>query len=531
MQNYDYIVVGSGSSGSVITNRLSEISNISVCVIEAGGTNQHPYIKMPAGFIKTINDKRFNWCFKTEKNKNVNNREILFPRGKGFGGSSSINGHLYVRGQPDDYNQWSQLGNYGWSYDDILPYFKKSEFKENGSADTRGKDGPLFVSDIVEKHPICEEFIRGSRELGIKIQEDYNSGDQEGIFYYQRTIKNGARYSAYDAFLKTAIKRKNVDVKKNTMVLKIIFEGKKAVGLVCEKNNKIFQIHANKEIILCAGAIGTPHLLQVSGIGNFEHLNEIGVKPVHENKNVGEGLQDHYAVRVANKINLPNSLNEKASGYKLALEIIKWFMFRKGLISYSPAHVGAFLKSSPEIDFPDLQFVFTPASYTEGMIGKLQDHPGITCGVWQSRPQSRGYIRATSNNIKIDPIIQPNYLKEKIDQDILIEGVKMCRKLLKTSNIEKISVNETLPGEHVKTNNEILNFVRNNGATVYHAIGSCKMGVDQSAVVNPSLKILGLENIRVADASIMPTMPSGNTNAATLMIAEKASDLIKKDLN
>ena len=228
MQNYDYIVVGSGSSGSVIANRLSEIKNINICVIEAGGSNQHPYIKMPAGFIKTINDKRFNWCFNTEKSSNVNNREIFFPRGKGFGGSSSINGHLYVRGQPDDYNQWAQLGNHGWSYDDILPYFKKSEFKENGNEDTRGKDGPLFVSDIVEKHPICEEFIKGSKELGIETQEDYNSGNQEGIFYYQRTIKNGARFSAYDAFLKTAIKRKNVDIKKNTLVLKIIFKGPKS---------------------------------------------------------------------------------------------------------------------------------------------------------------------------------------------------------------------------------------------------------------------------------------------------------------
>ena len=530
MENYDYIIVGSGSSGSVISNRLSEINNIKICIIEAGGSNQHPYIKMPAGFIKTINDKRFNWCFKTEKSESVNNREIFFPRGKGFGGSSSINGHLYVRGQPDDYNQWAQLGNIGWSYEDILPYFKKSEFKENGDEQTRGKKGPLFVSDIVEKHPICEEFIEGSKELGINIQEDYNSGNQEGIFYYQRTIKNGVRFSAYDAFLKTAIKRKNVDIQKNTMVLKIIFEGKKAIGLICKKNNKVFKIFANKEIILCAGAIGTPHLLQVSGVGDLEYLNEIGIKPIHDNKSIGQGLQDHYAVRVANQIKLPNSLNEKASGYKLFIEIMKWFVFKRGLISYSPAHVGAFLKSSPEIDFPDLQFVFTPASYTEGMIGKLQDNPGITCGVWQSRPQSRGYIKAVTNNIIDHPIIQPNYLKEKIDQDVLIQGVKMCRLLLGTSNIEKISISETLPGDHIKSDKEILNFLRNNGSTVYHAIGSCRMGVDKSAVVTPSLKIRGLENIRIADASIMPTMPSGNTNAATLMIAEKASDLIKKDM-
>jgi choline dehydrogenase len=530
MEKFDYIIVGSGSSGSVIANRLSEINNINICVLEAGGTNQHPFIKMPAGFIKTINDKRFNWCFKTEASQGVNNREIFFPRGKGFGGSSSINGHLYVRGQPDDYNQWAQLGNLGWGYDDILPYFKKSEYRADGNDEYRGKDGPLFVTDIVEKHPICEEFIKGSKELGIALQQDYNSGNQEGIFYYQRTIKNGMRFSASDAFLKPALKRKNLEIHSNTMVLNIIFENKKAIGLVCKKNNKIFKIFAEKEIILCAGAIGTPHLLQVSGVGNPEHLKNIGVSVVHENKNIGEGLQDHYAVRVSNSINKPVSLNERARGYKLALEIMKWFILKKGLISYSPAHVGAFLKSSPEIDLPDLQFVFTPASYTEGMIGKLQNTPGITCGVWQSRPHSRGYVKAISNDINAPPLIQPNYLKEQIDQDLMIEGIKRCRALLKTSNINEISLRENLPGKDIKTDKEILDYIRNNGGTVYHAIGSCRMGIDNNAVVNSELKVNGIQNLRIADASIMPTMPSGNTNAATMMIAEKASDLIKKEM-
>ncbi len=530
MDKSDYIIVGSGSAGSIVANRLSEKSNIKISIVEAGGSNTHPFIKMPAGFIKTINDKRFNWCFKTEASREVNNREIFFPRGKGFGGSSSINGHLYVRGQPDDYNQWAQLGNLGWGYDDILPYFKKSENKEGGNDDYRGKNGPLFVTDIVDKHPICEEFIKGSKELNIPLQEDYNSSNQEGIFYYQRTIKNGMRFSASDAFLKPALKRNNVQIYSNTMVLKIIFKNKKAIGLVCEKDNKKFEIFAEKEIILCAGAIGTPHLLQISGVGNPEHLKNIGVSTLNESKNVGEGLQDHYAVRVSNSINKPVSLNERARGYKLALEVMKWFIFKKGLISYSPAHVGAFLKSSPAIDFPDLQFVFAPASYSEGMIGKLQNTPGITCGVWQSRPHSRGYVKAVSNDINEPPLIQPNYLKEKIDQDLMIEGVKRCRALLKTSNINKISIKEDLPGKDIKTDNEILDFIRNNGGTVYHAIGSCRMGMDKSAVVNSELKVNGIQNLRIVDASIMPTMPSGNTNAATMMIAEKASDLIKKDI-
>lgn len=530
MESFDYIIVGSGSSGSVIANRLSEKNNINICLIEAGGSNNHPFIKMPAGFIKTINDKRFNWCFKTEASGYVNNREIFFPRGKGFGGSSSINGHLYVRGQPEDYNQWAQMGNLGWSYDDILPYFKKSEYRPDGNEKYRGKNGSLYVTDIVEKHPICEEFIKGSKELDISFQEDYNSGNQEGIFYYQRTIKDGMRFSAYDAFLKPALKRNNLKVLSNTIVLKIIFKDKKAIGLLCKKNNKTFQIFANKEIILCAGAIGTPHLLQVSGIGGSQYLKNINVPIVHENKNIGEGLQDHYAVRVSNRINSPISLNEIARGHKLILEVMKWFIYKKGLISYSPAHVGAFLKSSPSEDTPDLQFVFTPASYTEGMIGKLQNTPGITCGVWQSRPHSKGYVRAISSDINIPPLIQPNYLKEKFDQTMMIEGVKWCRKLLKTSNIQELSIEETLPGKNIENDEDILSFIKNNGATVYHAIGSCKMGTDANSVVNPKLKVNGLQNIRIADASIMPTMPSGNTNAATMMIAEKAADLIKNDI-
>ena len=523
----DYVIVGAGSAGSVLAYRLSEDPDVKVLVIEAGGSERHPYVEMPVGFIKTINDSRFNWCFETEPTDAVKGRAIHFPRGKVLGGSSAINGHLYVRGQRLDYDTWGQLGNRGWSYEDVLPYFKKSETRPGGDPAFRGTEGPLHVSDIHERHPLCEAFLAGAGELGLKRNDDYNGATQEGCCYYQRTIRNGRRWSAAHAFLRPAMRRANVDVVSEAMVREITFEGRRATGIRFTRWGQERFAQARRAVILAAGAIQTPQLLQVSGIGPGEVLKSIGVAVRHEMAGVGEGFQDHYAVRVAARVKNQGTLNERARGFNLMAEVAKWYATGKSMIAFSPSHVAAFVRSEPHLEAPDLQFVFTPASYSENTIGQLQEFPGMTTGAWQMRPESRGYVRARSGDIHEAPVIQPNYLTHEGDQRAIVAGMKQCRAFLGTSPLAPYFDGETLPGKDVQRDDELLEYARERGATVYHAVSSCRMGPDDMAVVDDQLRVKGIDNLRVIDASVMPTMPSANTNAATLMIAEKGADLLK----
>ena len=526
---YDYIIVGAGSAGSVLANRLTENARTTVLLVEAGGSERHPLISMPAGFIKTIDNPHFNWCFHTEPSASVKDRAILFPRGKVLGGSSSINGHLYVRGQRRDYDTWAQLGNRGWSYDDVLPYFRKSETRPGGDPEIRGQDGPLHVSDIHERHPLCEAFLAAAEEIGLPRNPDCNSGDQEGVAYYQRTIRNGRRWGAAHAFLRPAMTRRNLTVLSDTFVEAITFDGGCATGIRYRKNGFARTANAARELILAAGAIGTPQLLHISGVGPATHLREIGVDVLFDVPGVGEGLQDHYAIRVAARVKGQATLNERARGLRLGYEVVKWVATGKGLIAFSPAHAAAFVRSEPHLDTPDLQFVFTPASYTDGMIGQLQSFPGMTTGVWQLRPQSRGYVRARSPSPYDAPTIQPNYLSEEIDQSAIVTGLKWCRRFLSSPPLAGYNDGETLPGSDHVSDHELLDYARSRGATVYHAVGTCRMGHDASAVVDDRLRVKGIDHLRIIDASIMPTMPSANTNAATLMIAEKGADMLKED--
>ena len=526
---FDYVIVGAGSAGSVLAHRLTEDPRATVLVIEAGGSERHPLISMPAGFIKTIDNPLFNWCFYTEPNASVKDRTILFPRGKVLGGSSSINGHLYVRGQRRDYDTWAQLGNRGWSYDDVLPYFRKSETRPGGNPAWRGQDGPLHVSDVHERHPLCEAFLAAAEGVGLARNPDYNSGDQEGAGYYQRTIRNGRRWGAAHAFLRPAMKRPNLTVLGDTVVEAIIFDGRRATGLQYRRRGFIQRAFAGREVILAAGAIGTPHLLHVSGVGPAAHLRRIGVDVLFDVPGVGEGLQDHYGVRVAARVKAQSTLNERARGLKLGYEIAKWAVTGKGLIAFSPAHAAAFIRSEPHLETPDLQFVFTPASYTDGMIGQLQTFPGMTAGVWQLRPESRGYVRAASPNPHDAPTIQPNYLSDPIDQDAIVKGLKWCRRFLSSPPLDSYNDGETLPGRAIASDEDLLDYARSRGATVYHAVSTCRMGRDDGAVVDDRLRVKGIERLRIIDASIMPTMPSANTNAATFMIAEKGADMLKED--
>lgn len=526
---YDYVIVGAGSAGCVLANRLSADPRISVLVLEAGGSDAHLYVRMPAGFLKTFQDPRFNWCYSTEPGPGVDGRSIFFPRGKVLGGSSSINGHLYVRGQARDFDVWAQLGNRGWSYDDVLPYFRRSEDRSSGEDAYHGSGGPQHVSDIHERHPICEAFIDGAESLGVPRNPDYNGVRQDGVAYYQRTIRNGRRHSAATGFLNAARHRPNLRIETNAQVLRLDCDGRRVTGVTYRQHGQSHRVEAGLEVLLAAGAVHSPQLLQISGIGPAAHLRQIGVDPVHDLPGVGEGLQDHYAIRVVYAVTRPITLNERARAPRLWWEIARWLATGRGLLAFSPAHVAAFLRSRPELDAPDLQVVFTPASYSDGVVGKLQPFPGMTCGVWQMRPESKGHVRARSANADDPPAIQPNYLTETADRRAAIDGVRWARRLLQTEALAGFRGAELLPGADCRSDDEILSYARARGATVYHAIGTCRMGVDPRAVVGPDLKLIGMAGLRVVDASVMPAMVSANTNAATLMIAEKASDLILAD--
>ena len=523
---FDYIIVGAGSAGCVLANRLSANPEIRVLVVEAGGSDRHPFVQAPAGFIKTFQNPRFNWCYTTEPVPGSDGRAIYYPRGKVLGGSSSINGSLYVRGQPRDYDMWAQLGNRGWSYDDVLPYFRRLEDRSAGADGFRATGGPQHVSDISERHPICEAFIAGAESLGVPLNPDYNGATQEGVAYYQRTIRNGRRHSAATGYLHPALNRPNLKLVTNAHVLRLDVEGRHVRGITYRQGSEVRQATAAGETVLAAGVVNSPHILQLSGIGSAERLSELGITPVHHLPGVGEGLQDHYATRVAHRVILGKSLNERARGLRLLWEIGRWLTKGQGLLSLSPAHVAAFVRSRPELDAPDLQFVFTPASYSEGVTGKLQPFPGMTCGVWQMRPHSRGWVRAKSADPMVPPGIQPNFLAEDTDQRAAIDGLRWSRRLLDSAALAPYRGAETTPGPAVQTDAELLAYARARGSTVYHGISTCRMGVGPGAVVGPDLRLHGMDGLRVVDASVMPAMISANTNAATLMIAEKAADLI-----
>ncbi len=524
--SFDYVIVGAGSAGCVLANRLSADPAVRVLLLEAGGSDLHPYIRAPAGFIKTFHSPRFNWCYTTEPVAGADDRPIYFPRGKVLGGSSGINGSLYVRGQQRDFDTWAQLGNRGWSFDDVLPYFRRSEDRSSGADAYHGAGGPQHVSDISERHPICEAFIAGAESLGVPRNADYNGAEQEGVAYYQRTIRNGRRHSAATGYLAPVRRRPNLQVVTGAHVLRIDIAERRVTGVTYRRGGREHQALAAAEVILSAGAVNSPHLLQLSGVGRAQDLRDVGIVPVHDLPGVGASLQDHFATRVAHRVVLGRTLNERARGPRLWWEVANWLATGRGVLSLSPAHVGAFIRSRPGLDAPDLQIVFTPASYSEGVTGTLQPFPGMTCGVWQMRPHSRGSVRARSADPDVAPAIQPNYLAEEADRIAAVDGLRWARRLLSSAALAPYRGVETVPGPEAQTDEALLAYARARGSTVYHAIGTCRMGIDPGAAVGPDLRVHGLDGLRVVDASVMPAMVSANTNAATLMIAEKASDMI-----
>ncbi|WP_029049475.1 GMC family oxidoreductase [Cupriavidus sp. amp6] len=532
-RTYDYVIVGAGSAGSILAARLSEDPTVTVCVLEAGSSDLRPYVRIPAGFVKTLTQPQITWQFKTEPSEGSGGRRISTTQGRVVGGSSSINGMMIVRGQPDDFDHWASLGNRGWGYEDVLPYFARSErYTGAGGNGVRGRSGPIPVTPMDWFHPISETFIEAAVAAGHKRNPDYNSGDQEGVGYFQRTIENGFRISAAAGFLAPAIKRGNVELLSGVRAQRILFEGKRAVGVgfVRSQGGAEAIVKARREVIISAGTANTARLLQISGIGPAGLLAKLGVKVVHELPGVGENLSDHYSARLVMRARRGvTTLNEMARGPRLMWQIMRWLARKPGVLTLTPSQAHLFCKSKPDVGTPDLQCVFVPGSYKEGKHYVLDDYPGVTGGWWQHRPLSRGYVHAHSTNVFEDPIIQPNYLAHSLDQEVMVAGMKIIRGLLHSPTLAKYLVEETVPGTQVSTDEQLLDFCKHNGSTGYHLVGTARMGPksDPMSVVDDSLRVHGLENLRVIDASVMPTITSGNTYAATLMIAEKGADLIR----
>jgi len=532
----DIIIVGAGAAGSVVAARLSEDPRLNVTVIEAGKNDLHPYIHIPAGFIKMIFNEKYIWPFKTEPTENTSGREINVLQGRVVGGSASLNGLIYNRGQPADFDGWAQMGNAGWDYQSILPYFRRSEtFDGKGDPEARGTEGPLQISELKWIHEICEAFIDGASELDLPRNADYNDGDQEGVGYFQRIIRGRRRISSARAYLKPALRRANLRLITQAVVAKVVFEGKRAVGveyITGEGRGQRRVLRARRQVILSSGTVNTARLLQLSGVGNNEDLLRLGVPVVQELAGVGRNLRDHYSVRVVARARNSVTINELARLPRLIGQQVRWLLGQPSIITLSPSLVHIFAKSREGLETPDLQGVFTPASYKAGFVSLLDDYPGMTCGFWAHKPDSTGLVQALSTDPMTKLRIQPNYLSARTDVETLIRGIKLARKLLQTSPMARYFDHEQLPGKDVQSDDEFEAFAKQYGVSSWHLIGTARMGQadDPRAVVDNRLRVHGLEGLTIADASVMPTSPSGNTFASTIMIAEKASDMLKEDL-
>jgi choline dehydrogenase len=526
---FDYIVVGAGSAGCVLANRLTEAGRYRVLLLEAGGHDRHIWIHIPLGYGKLFDNAKVNWLYKTEPEPELNNRRIIQPRGKVLGGSSSINGLLYVRGQHEDYDHWRQLGNAGWAFADVLPYFKRAEDQARGADDLHGAGGPLAVSDVCEPHPLCEAFIEAVQGAGFPRNDDFNGKTQEGAGYFQLTTKNGRRWSTAMGYLRQARSRPNLTIVSDALAERILFSGRRAIGIRYCKDDMARTAYADGEIIVSGGAFNSPQLLQLSGLGPANLLREFGVEVVADMPGVGADLQDHLQIRMQYRCTEPITMNDVINHWRHRYGAgLRYLVSRKGLLTIGAGYAGAFLRTRPELATPDVQIHFLIFSAdTAG--AALHDFPGFMASVCQLRPQSRGFVRIRSSDASIPPVIQPRYLTAPNDCDTVVEGMKLMRRIMNEPEMRHYIAEEFAPGDSCVGDADLLAFARATATTVYHPTSTCRMGSDPAAVVDERLRVRGVERLRVIDASIMPTLVSGNTNAAAVMIGEKGSDMVLQD--
>ena len=524
--SWDYIIVGGGSAGCVLAARLSEDPTMRVLLLEAGPRDRNPWIHIPLGYGKLFNHPRLNWGFKSQPEPYLDNRVINQPRGRVLGGSSSINGLLYVRGQARDFDEWARLGNRGWGWDDMLPWFRRAEDQQHGANEWHGSGGPLAVSDPSEPHPLCEAWIAAGEQAGYRRNADFNGASQEGLGYYQSTMRNGRRCSAAVAYLAPVRSRPNLAIATGAMVQRIVFEGKRATGVEYSLRGRVQTAHTNGEVILAAGAIGSPQLLELSGIGSGERLRDLGIAIVHDNPEVGENFQDHLQARFvyksAEKITFNDDMRNPLRTAKVGL---KYLLKRKGPLTVSAGYAGGFFRSDAALDErPDIQCLFITFSTTK-MGDKLHDFSGFTVSACPLRPTSRGHVHAVSPDPTVPPAILANFLSTERDRRDVVAGMRIIRKIMGQSAIARQVTSEYLPGPEITSDEALLSYARDTAGSIYHASCTAAMG----KVVDASLRVMGVERLRVVDASIMPAVVSGNTNAAVIAIAEKAANMIRTD--
>ena len=531
---YDFIVIGAGSAGCVLANKLSENPAHRVLLLEAGPRDSYPWIHIPIGYYKTIFHPVLSWGYQTEPDAGINGRSIIWPRGRVLGGTSSINGLVYIRGQKEDFDHWRQLGNAGWSYNEVLPVFKAVENQQRGANDFHGSDGLLQVSDSMRSE-LADAYIQACGEVAIPRNDDFNGAQQEGAGYFQLTTTHqngkGRRCSTAVAFLRPAEKRPNLHIITEALVHKVLFEGHRAIGVQYSRGGQIHKAGAGREIILCGGAINSPQLLQLSGVGAAGLLREHGIDIVHELPGVGENLQDHLQIRSVYRCRRPVTLNDVQNNLLKKIGAgLRYALFRQGPLTLGAGQVGVFAKTRPELATPDVQFHFIPFS-AEKPGEKLHPFPAFTASVCQLRPDSRGYVRIKSADPAQHPAMQPNYLSTDNDRQTMLDGLKLARKIAATPSLQDTIESEYLPGPEVKTDEELMGYIRDKSNTIFHPSGTCKMGPenDRMAVVDEQLRVHGIQGLRVADASIMPTVVSGNTNAACIMIGAKCSQMVLAD--